>query len=143
MVVPEEGCGGLRASDADREQAIEVLKAAFVRDRLAKAEFEARAGQALVSRTYADLAAATDGLRGRLIADQAPGIPARVREQRTQREMSRGELAQALGVSRQTVISIESGRYLPSLPLAFTIARFFGLTVDKMFGPDQDKAGAQ
>jgi putative transcriptional regulator len=36
-------------------------------------------------------------------------------------------------VSRQTVISIESGRYLPSLPLAFTIARFFGLTADEMF----------
>ena len=51
----------------------------------------------------------------------------RVREQRTQQEMSQAELAAALGVSRQTVISIESGRYLPSLPLAFTIARFFGL----------------
>jgi putative transcriptional regulator len=60
----------------------------------------------------------------------------RVREQRTQREMSQADLAAALGVSRQTVISIESGRYLPSLPLAFTIARFFGLTVDKMFDPD-------
>ena len=49
--------------------------------------------------------------------------------------MSQGELAAVLGVSRHTVISIESGRYLPSLPLAFAIARFFGLTVDKMFGP--------
>ena len=56
----------------------------------------------------------------------------RIREQRTQREMSQAELAAALGVSRQTVISIEGGRYLPSLPLAFAIARFFGLTVDKM-----------
>jgi putative transcriptional regulator len=51
--------------------------------------------------------------------------------------MSQGDLAQALGVSRQTVISIESGRYLPSLPLAFAIARFFNLTVDTIFGPDQ------
>jgi putative transcriptional regulator len=58
----------------------------------------------------------------------------RVREQRTQ-------LA-ALGVSRQTVISIENGRYLPSLPLAFRIARFFDLTVDKMFDPDEEEAGA-
>ena len=49
----------------------------------------------------------------------------RVREQRTQRGLSQAELAAALGVSRQTVISIEGGRYLPSLPLAFTIARFF------------------
>jgi putative transcriptional regulator len=51
----------------------------------------------------------------------------RVREQRTQRGLSQAEVAAALGVSRQTVISIESGRYLPSLPLAFRIARFFDL----------------
>jgi putative transcriptional regulator len=61
----------------------------------------------------------------------------RVREQRRQRGLSQAELADALGVSRQTVISIESGRYLPSLPLAFAIARFFDLTVDKMFDPDE------
>ena len=139
-MVLEKGRGGLRASDADREQAIDVLKAAFVQDRLARAEFEARVGQALASRTYAELAAATSGIPGRLTADQPPSMPARVREQRTQRDMSQGELAQALGVSRQTVISIENGRYLPSLPLAFAIARFFDLTVDKMFGPDPEKA---
>jgi putative transcriptional regulator len=143
MVVLEEGRGGLRASDADREQAIEVLKAAFVRDRLARTEFEARVGQALASRTYAELAAATGGIPVRLTADAPAGMSARIREQRTQREMSQGDLAQALGVSRQTVISIENGRYLPSLPLAFTIARFFDLTVDKMFGPDEEKAGAR
>jgi len=143
MVVLEESRGRLRASDADREQAIDVLKTAFVRDRLARAEFEARVGQALASRTHAELAAATDGIPGRLTADQPPGMPARVREQRTQREMSQGDLAQALGVSRQTVISIENGRYLPSLPLAFAIARLFDLTVDTMFGPDQEKAGAR
>jgi putative transcriptional regulator len=67
----------------------------------------------------------------------------RIREQRRQRSLSQAELAAALGVSRQTVISIESGRYLPSLPLAFAIARFFDLTVDNMFGPDQEKAGAR
>jgi putative transcriptional regulator len=140
MVLVEESRGGLRASDADREQAIDVLKTAFVQDRLASAEFEARVGQALASRTYAELAAATSGIPGRLTADTPAGMPARVREQRIQREMSQGDLAQALGVSRQTVISIENGRYLPSLPLAFAIARFFDLTVDKMFGPDPEKA---
>jgi putative transcriptional regulator len=51
----------------------------------------------------------------------------RVREQRTQRALSQAELAAALGVSRQTVISIEGGRYLPSLPLAFAIARAVGV----------------
>src|SRR5690348_2683117 len=75
MAVLEEGRGGLRASDADREQAIDVLKAAFVRDRLARAEFEARVGQALASRTYAELAAATGGIPGRLTADQPAGCP--------------------------------------------------------------------
>lgn len=65
----------------------------------------------------------------------------RVRELRTQRGLSQAEVAAALDVSRQTVISIENGRYLPSLPLAFRIARFFGMPVDKMFDPDHEEAG--
>ena len=65
----------------------------------------------------------------------------RVREQRTQRGLSQADLAGALGVSRQTVISIESGRYMPSLPLAFRIARFFELPVEKMFDPSDEEAG--
>jgi putative transcriptional regulator len=65
----------------------------------------------------------------------------RVREQRAQWGLSQAELAAALGVSRQTVISIENGRYLPSSPLAFRIARFFDQTVDKMFDPDNEETG--
>jgi putative transcriptional regulator len=64
----------------------------------------------------------------------------RIREQRTQRGLSQAELGKALGVSRQTVISLENGRYLPSLPLAFRIARFFDMSVDKMFDPDDVEA---
>jgi putative transcriptional regulator len=64
-----------------------------------------------------------------------------VREQRSQRGLSQAQVAAALGVSRQTVISIENGRYLPSLPLAFRIARFFGMPVEKMFDPDGEEAG--
>jgi putative transcriptional regulator len=60
----------------------------------------------------------------------------RIKEQRTLRGLSQAELGEALSVSRQTVISIESGRYLPSLPLAFRIARFFDVPVDKMFDPE-------
>jgi putative transcriptional regulator len=63
----------------------------------------------------------------------------RVREQRTARGWSQAELARALRVSRQTVISIEGGRYLPSLPLAFAIARVFGSSVDAMFEPDPEE----
>jgi putative transcriptional regulator len=65
----------------------------------------------------------------------------RVREQRIQRGLSQAELAQELGVSRQTVISIESGRYLPSLPLAFKTAGFFDLPLEKLFEPDEEEAG--
>ena len=129
-----EGRGGLRASDADRERAVEVLKAAFVQDRLAKAEFEAHVGRALASRTYAELAAVTAGIAAPLSTVQPPATPSQMAEQRTIRKISQAELAEALGVSRQTVILIENGRYLPSLPLAFTIARFFGQTVDGIFG---------
>jgi putative transcriptional regulator len=66
----------------------------------------------------------------------------RVREARAGSGMSQAELAAALTVSRQTVISIESGRYSPSLPLAFKIARLFDSTVDKMFDPEEEDGEA-
>jgi len=53
--------------------------------------------------------------------------------------MSQGELAGTLGVSRQTINSIENGRYLPSLPLALAIARSFDQTVEAIFIPDQEE----
>jgi putative transcriptional regulator len=59
-----------------------------------------------------------------------------VRELRTELGLSQVELAAAMGVSRQTVVSIEKGRYLPSLPLAITLARFFGRTVEEVFDID-------
>ena len=57
----------------------------------------------------------------------------RVRQLRCAGELSQGQLGDALGVSRQTINSIENGRYLPSLPLAIEIARFFGATVESVF----------
>jgi putative transcriptional regulator len=133
-VAINERLGSLRASDANREQAVEALKAAFVQDRLAKAEFEAHLSRALASRTYAELAAVTAGIAAPLSKVQPLSTPSPMAEQRTRRKISQAELAMSLGISRHTVILIESGRYVPSLTLAFTIARFFGLTVDKMFG---------
>ena len=56
-----------------------------------------------------------------------------VRALRTQRDMAQGQLADAMGVSRQTINSIETDRYTPSLPLAIAIARFFGVTVEEIF----------
>ena len=49
---------------------------------------------------------------------------------------SQGELAQRLGVSRQTVNAIETGKYDPSLPLAFGIARLFALSIEEIFTPN-------
>jgi putative transcriptional regulator len=56
-----------------------------------------------------------------------------VRELRSERGLSQGQLASALDVSRQTINSIEQERYTPSLPLALALARFFETTVEAMF----------
>jgi len=63
----------------------------------------------------------------------------RVGQLRTASGMSQGDLARVLGVSRQTINSIENGRYLPSLPLALAIARNFESTVEEIFVPDQEE----
>ena len=56
-----------------------------------------------------------------------------VRKLREDRVLSQGDLAKHLGVSRQTVNSIETGKHLPSLPLAIAIGRFFGKPVEEVF----------
>lgn len=55
---------------------------------------------------------------------------------RTGKGLSQADLGSALGVSRQTINSIEKGRYLPSLPLAIALARFFETTVEEVFDVD-------
>jgi putative transcriptional regulator len=57
-------------------------------------------------------------------------------ELRAVRGWSQGELGERLNVSRQSVNAIETGRYDPSLPLAFRIARLFGLPIEKIFSDD-------
>jgi putative transcriptional regulator len=59
-----------------------------------------------------------------------------VRQLRTERGLSQGQLAEVLNVSRQTINSIEQERYTPSLPLALALARFFETTVEEMFDAD-------
>jgi hypothetical protein len=71
------GCGRFRASDADRDRAIDVLKAAFVQGRLTKDEFDARVGATLASRTYADLATHTADIPAVLLGAQLVRKPAR------------------------------------------------------------------
>jgi putative transcriptional regulator len=57
---------------------------------------------------------------------------------RAQRDWTQADLAQRLGVSRQTINVIENGRYDPSLPLAFKIAQLFGVAIEDVFFPDGD-----
>ncbi len=57
----------------------------------------------------------------------------RVRELREKNKITQEELALAVGVTRQTIISIEGGRYTASLVLAYKIARYFGMTIEEVF----------
>ncbi|MFI5287138.1 MAG: helix-turn-helix transcriptional regulator [Candidatus Dormibacteria bacterium] len=61
-----------------------------------------------------------------------------VRELRSARGLSQGDLGEALGVSRQTINAIETERYTPSLPLALALARFFGTKVEEVFHVDNN-----
>ena len=57
----------------------------------------------------------------------------KIRELRKVRKLSQEELAEAVGTTRQTITSIEVGKYTASLPLAYKIARFFGMTIEEVF----------
>ena len=59
-------------------------------------------------------------------------------ELRRQHAIRQEDLAQALGVSRQTVISLEKGKYNPSQPLAFKLARYFNLSIEDIFDDSDD-----
>ncbi|HEX7340812.1 MAG TPA: helix-turn-helix transcriptional regulator [Rhodanobacteraceae bacterium] len=61
-----------------------------------------------------------------------------LRELRAARDWSQARLAEALDVSRQTVNAIETGKYDPSLPLAFKIGQVFGLPIESIFSPDAE-----
>ena len=56
---------------------------------------------------------------------------------RAERDWSQAQLAEALGVSRQTVNAIETGKYDPSLPLAFKMAKLFECSIEDIFTPDE------
>ena len=62
-----------------------------------------------------------------------------VRELRSLLGLRQEDLAKAMAVSRQTINAIETGRYMPSLPLAIALARFFGKSVEALFHGDDDE----
>lgn len=57
----------------------------------------------------------------------------RIKELRKERKLSQEELALMVGTTRQTITSIETGKYIASLPLAFKIANYFGLAIEEVF----------
>jgi len=66
----------------------------------------------------------------------------RLKVLRAERDWSQADLAERAGVSRQAINAIETGKYDPSLPLAFTLARVFGHSIDAMFFPEGDDGSA-
>jgi putative transcriptional regulator len=67
----------------------------------------------------------------------------RLKVLRAERDWTQADLAQRLDVSRQTVNAIEKGKYDPSLPLAFRIARLFGIAIEEIFDPDAVVSGSE
>ena len=67
----------------------------------------------------------------------------RLRVLRAEKRWSQADLAEQLSVSRQTINAIETGKYDPSLPLAFAIAKLFALRIEDVFSPNGDQVTAQ
>lgn len=67
----------------------------------------------------------------------------RIEEIRKDRGIRQEEFAKALGVSRQTISSLETGRYNPSIFLAWKIARYFGMTIEEVFIFEEDATGGK
>jgi len=65
-------------------------------------------------------------------------LQTRIAELRKERKVTQGELADAVSVTRQTIISLESGKYKASLVLAHKIAQFFGVTIEEIFIFDEE-----
>ncbi|ERT64485.1 MULTISPECIES: helix-turn-helix transcriptional regulator [Peptoniphilus] len=57
---------------------------------------------------------------------------------RKQHKITQEDLANEVGVTRQTITSIETGKYIASLPLAFKIAKFFGMSIEEIFSVEED-----
>ena len=98
MAAAAAGRGRLRASHADREHVLDVLKAAFVEGRLTKDEFDMRVGQTFASRTYAELAALTANIPAGLIGVQPPRKPARAEAPHPQNKVVNSCACAALAV---------------------------------------------
>jgi hypothetical protein len=145
MTGPDEGGlagrGHLRAAQADREQAITVLKAAYAHGRLTKDELEARAGQAFASRTYAELAALTADLPTASPAVASPAVASRAatgsdaawpRPSTPARTMAKA--ARRSGVCLLVAVALVEGAYLAGNFLLIVAAFFALIAASGFFG---------
>ncbi len=76
-----------------------------------------------------------------MVRTSAKGRRNRVRVARVVRELTQAQLAEATGVSRQTIVAIEAGDYAPSVYLALSVAAVLGESVEALFAPDGVDAG--
>ncbi len=65
----------------------------------------------------------------------------RIKELRKEQKLSQEDLALAVGTTRQTITSIETGKYIASLPLAYKISHYFGLTIEEVFDLTENSTG--
>jgi Domain of unknown function (DUF1707) len=116
MTAVAAGHGRLRASHADREHVLGVLKAAFVQGRLTKDEFDVRVGQTFGSRTYAELAAVTADLPAGLIRAQPPRKPAR-----TQAPHPQNKVVNSCACAAFAILALGAALFTGNFALFFTI----------------------
>jgi uncharacterized protein DUF1707 len=109
MAVAAAARSRLRASHADREHVVDMLKAAFVQGRVTKDEFDARVGQAFASRTYAELAVVTADIPARQIADQSPSNPARAQGRLTMSHAAKARRCVVIALAMMTVATFAPG----------------------------------
>jgi DUF1707 SHOCT-like domain len=109
MAASESGRGDLRASHADREQVIATLQTAFVQGRLSKDELDARVGQTLAARTYADLAALTADLPAGLTEAWPPRRLVRAQPRPPMSNAAKAGICVAIAVAVPTVLSFAIG----------------------------------
>lgn len=74
------------------------------------------------------------------IQDWGRNVKNRISELRRTRRVTQEELAEAVGVTRQTIISLENGRYNASLQLAHKLARYFGMSIEELFLFEEEQA---
>ena len=110
MAVSAVARSRLRASHADREHVIDMLKAAFVQGRITKDEFGERVGQAFASRTYAELAAVTTDIPAGQIAVQPPSNPAREQGRPTMSHAAKARRCVVIALAMMAVATFAPGR---------------------------------